>query len=114
MALKVHAAACQWAEDRSSATIVIESDHRQDFGAAIEELSSPQSKNLAVGFAAQNGMSDPRLNGVVTSPYAVNPAGLTLDEVSRVDEAGAPLPPQHPSLQPAAYRIDIKVTRKLI
>lgn len=103
--------ACTFATDNSRAIVVIESAN--DNGAqAIEELSTADARNLALGYASRRGVSDPRLSGVTPYPYPVNSEGLTLDRV--VDQAGQPLPPQSPRMQPARYRVDIPVTKALL
>jgi hypothetical protein len=109
----VLAPACRFSADRSHGTVVVESTETQNFPLAIERLRSVDARNLAVGYAATQGMSDPRVNGNADAPYPVNAKGMPLDEVGN-DENGQPLPPAHPDRQPAAYRIDVPVCKKLV
>lgn len=104
--------ACKFAPDMSTGTIVIESSNDEQFNLAIEELQSAAARNLAAGYASSKGMGDARINGNVVGPYPINAKGVPLDQVK--DEAGNTLPPQHPEMQPAAYRADIPVCRKLV
>lgn len=110
--LHVVEAACQLAADRSRGTIVLESDITDNFPQAIEELGSTEARNLALGFAAQCGVPDPRINGQTPGAYPINAQGASLDAVR--DGQGNSLPPQHPLMQIARYRIDMPICRKLI
>lgn len=112
MGLHVVEAACRFSQDRAQATIFIESDITHDFPAAIEGLSSTEARNLALGYAAQSGVPDPRLNGNVPHPFPINSEGLSLEQVR--DEVGNSLPPQHPRMQIARFRVEVPVCRKLI
>ena len=103
---------CEFGADMSSGRIMIQSNEDSNFGQAIEELSSVEARNLAIAHAAKNGMADPRINGTVEHPFAVNEYGKSLDEVKDAD--GNSLPPQHPKMQPAAYRVSVPVCRKLV
>jgi hypothetical protein len=67
---------------------------------------------MAIGYAAKQGVPDPRVNGNLDGPYAVNDDGQSLDEVK--DDSGNSLPPAHPKMQPAAYRVAVPVCRKLV
>jgi hypothetical protein len=104
--------ACQFAADRSTGTIVVESTEDRDFPKAIGELGGTDARNLALGFAAQQGVADPRVNGTLVGPYPVNQKGIPIDKVA--DENGQPLPPAHPDMQPSAYRVDVPVCRRLV
>ena len=98
----------KFSADRSQGTIVVESSE-SNFPKAIDELSSVRARNLALQYAATQGVSGPCINGSVGSAYPVNANGLTQEQVK---EASAdPLPPQHPDLQPFRYRVDVPVCR---
>ncbi len=112
MALFVVEAACQFTADYSQGSIVIESDNNTEFPLAIEELGSTAARNLALGYAAQQGIPDPRINGNPSGAYPINSKGVSLDQVR--DGAGKAVPPQHPEMQISRYRIDIPVCRKLV
>lgn len=107
MGLHVVDKACQFAEDNTKGTIVVESDIVHDFSLAIGELQSVAARNQALGHAARSGISDPRINGNVGSYYPINQEGLSLEDVK--DEQGRPIPPAHPRMRIARYRIDIPV-----
>jgi hypothetical protein len=103
--------ACTFGSDRAKGTIVIESTD-DDFPRAIENLRSVDARNLAIGYAASHeGMGDPRINGNLIGPYAVNNKGVPVDKV--MDDSQGKLPVDHPSLQPAAYRVEVPVTRPI-
>ena len=110
MSLIVVQDACEFTPDRSRGTVVIESDITHEFPQAIEELGSTEGKNVAMQFAAQIGCSSPCINGIASAPYAINAEGYQLDQV--VDKHGQRLPPQHPRMQIARYRIDIPVAQR--
>lgn len=112
MGLHVVEAACQLAPDRSRGTIVLESDITAELPLAIEELGTTEARNLALSYAAQCGIPDPRINGNLPGAYPINGKGASLDQVR--DNLGQALPPQHPDMQIARYRIDVPVCRKLI
>ena len=112
MGLKVIADASKFTDDNGQGVVVIECDRTTDFNVAIEELQGIAARNLAIKFAAERGMGDPRINGSIGYPYAVNSQGRSLEMVK--DEAGNSLPPQHPLMQPAKYRTDVPVTRRLV
>lgn len=103
---------CKFAADRSAATITVEARRRDNFSLAIEDLQGTPARHLAISFAAQQGVPDPRQNGNVVGPYPVNSEGTPLENV--VDQAGQPLPQQDPRMQPAAYRVDVPVCRRLV
>ena len=104
--------ACKFASDMSTGTMVIESSNDSQFNMAIEELQHANARNMATGFASQKGMGDARVNGSLIGPYPINSKGQALDQVKGED--GASLPPQHPDMQPKAYRVDVPVCRRLI
>ena len=110
--LQVVEAACEFAPDMGRGIVVIESDQTTNFGLAIEELASADARNAALGFAASKGMGDPRINGNPSGVYPINSQGLSLENVRGDD--GKPLPQTHPRMQPARYRVDIPVTRRLV
>jgi hypothetical protein len=105
--------ACKFAPDMSSGTIVIESRNDSQFNLAIEELQHANARNMATAFAAQKGIGDARVNGNLNGPYPINSEGQVLDQV-KDPETGAALPPQHPLMQPKAYRVDVPVCRRLV
>jgi hypothetical protein len=83
-----------------------------DFPRAIEELGGVDARNLALQYAAQCGMGDPRINGNTSGAYPVNSEGKALDAVR--DKDGNVPPPQAPEMQIAHYRIDIPVCRPIV
>ena len=104
--------ACTFAPDKSKATIVVESKELENFAKAIDDLDGLAVKALATGYAASEGVADPRLNGLVRCGYAVNEDGVDLLKVCGANNE--PLPADHPKKQPAAYRVDVPLTRKLV
>lgn len=112
MGLKVIPEASKFTDDNGQGVIAIECDRASEFNIAIEELQSIAARNLAIKFAAERGMGDPRINGNVGYPYPVNSKGVSLELVR--DENGNSLPPQHALMQPARYRVDVPVTRRLV
>lgn len=112
MGLKVIPEACRFTEDNGQGVVVVECDRASQFNLAIEELQGVASRNLAIAHAATRGMGDPRINGNIGHPYAVNAKGVSLEMVK--DDTGNSPPPQHPLMQPARYRVDVPVTRRLV
>jgi len=113
--LQVVESACRFQPDMSRGNVVVESscDGRTGgFQEAFSELDSMDARSMATGFAARHGMGDPRINGNVSSPYPVNADGVSLEAVK--DGEGNPLPQTHPKMQPARYRVDVPVTRRLV
>ena len=103
---------CQFAADRSRGTVVIEST-ADSFPTAIDELRDAKARNLAIAYAASEvGMGDPRINGNLIGPYAVNSQGTPLDKVMETN-ANDPLPANHALMQPVAYRVEVPVTRAM-
>jgi hypothetical protein len=105
--------ACQVTADRARATVVVESDIVHDFSQAIEELQGVDARNVALGWAAGQGVADPRINGNIDGCYPINAQGLSLDQV-RDPKTGQSLPQQHPLMQPARYRADVPITKRLV
>jgi hypothetical protein len=110
--LHIVEAACQFTQDYASGVVVLESDITDHFPSAIEELGTTEARNMSLGFAAQKGCPDPRINGQTAGAYPINVEGLPLEQVRGED--GQALPPQHPRMQVARYRIDIPVCRRLV
>ncbi len=110
--LQVVENASTFTSDLSGGVIVVESTEKSAFNLAIDELLTAEARVLALGYAASRGVADPRVNGSTSSPYPVNREGTPLDMVK--DERGQSLPATHPRMQPARYRVDIPVTRRLI
>ena len=58
--------------------VTVESDKDgspgQEYNLAITELQGPASRNMAIKFAAENGIINARCE-LPTAPYAVDPAG---------------------------------------
>lgn len=108
---RILTSACQFAADRSQATIVIESTNR-DFPRAIEALKEMRVRTMAMGYAASSGVADPRLIDTSQNPYPVNSKGVSLEKVKGPE--GVRLPAAHPDMQPASYRVSIRVTKKLV
>jgi hypothetical protein len=102
---------CEFSADLSSAKIVVESNNK-DFPRAIEDLQHMDVRKLAAGYAASQGVADPRLSSLSVNTYPVNAAGVSLDRVKDAD--GKPLPPRHPDMQPAKYRAEFRLSRKLV
>ncbi len=109
--LYVNEDASRFAADRSSGTVVVESDN-PELGMQVDELGSAAARHLASGYAAACGVGDARINGN-TQTYPVNDEGLPLDQV-KDPATGDPLPQKHIRMQPAKFRADIPVCRKLI
>ena len=103
-----------FAADRSSGIIVVEStlDKVGEFPQAIDELQSAAARNLALGYAATRGMSDPYVNGNVDGPFAVNHDLVQISDVQEKN-ASSPLPPSSPELQPYRYRAAVPVCRRM-
>lgn len=113
MSIYVVEKACQFDDDFAHGIVTLESDLvGSQFPNAIEELGSVESRNKALGFAARQGVPDPRINGNPSGAYPVNCNDISLENVR--DDHGGTYPPQHPEMQPARYRIDVPVCRKLI
>lgn len=112
MALIVVPGACKFTDDNGQGVVVVECDRATDFNLAIEELQGTAARNAAIKYAAERGMGDPRINGNIGYPYPVNRDGVSLEMVK--DASGNSPPPQHPSMQPARYRVDVPVTRRLV
>lgn len=110
--LQVVQQASQFTQDFSRGTVVVESDITENFGLAIEELGTTEARTLALGYAAQVGVGDARINGNPSGAYPINVKGVSLEDVRGPN--GEALPPQHPMMQPARYRVDIPVTRRLV
>ena len=110
--LQVVESASTFANDLSHGVIVVESTEKSAFNLAIDALSTAEARVLALGYAASRGVADPRINGSPSSAYPVNHEGLALEMVK--DASGQTLPADHPRMQPACYRIDIPVTRRLV
>ena len=111
--LQVVKPACQFTQDLGEAVIVIESDITEpNYGLAIEELSGAGAKQLAVAYATQNGCSPCACKPHGAGAYPINSEGMPLEQVH--DEQNQPLPPQHPRMQVARYRVDVPIARRLI
>ena len=110
MGLFVREDLSKFADDLGNGIVVLESDEQHDFPVAIEALRSMDARNLAIGYAAKLGCSDPRVNGIASPAYAVNQDGDLLEKMA----AESDLPPQHPKRQVAAYRVDIPICKKLV
>lgn len=100
---------CRFSDDMGRGIITIQSVN-PEFPRGIEELQGMASRNLATKYAAARGMGNPAINGSAIGPYPVNEDGLGLEKVA--DAQGRALPPQHPKMQPNAYRIDVPVCRR--
>ena len=103
----------QVAQDRRTATIVLESDAGtpSNFTAAIEELQSREAKDYAISCAAHWGLASPSLNGLTSAPYAVNAAGVPLVEV--VLAPGEQPAKDDPRFKVARYRSDVPVMARI-
>jgi hypothetical protein len=110
MGLFVREDLTKFSDDLGSGIVVLESDEQHDFPIAIEALRSMDARNMAIGFAAKLGCSDPRVNGIASPAYAVNQDGEELEKLATDPD----LPPQHPKRQVAAYRVDIPICKKLV
>jgi len=108
--MKIAGEACAFSADRTSGNVVIQA---KAMGAeAFDTLKSAEARYKALAHAAQNGMADPRVNGFPIGPYPVNRHGEPLEDVA--NRRNKPLQPDHPDMQPAAYRIDVPVCRSLM
>ena len=94
-----------------TAAMVVVRDTTRPFPTAIANLDGMAARNMALAYAAQQGLTDPRINGMVGAAYAVNEDGVPVAIVTGDD--GKPLPPTHPKRQPAAYQVDVPVCRGL-
>lgn len=105
-------AACQFTQDRSRGTVVLESDVTgPDFSEAFRELGSTDARGVAQTYASAQGCAPAYINGNVIGPYPINAKGFPLDQVT--GPGGQPLPVSHPDLQPARYRLEVPVSRPL-
>ncbi len=104
--------ACKFTNDITSGIVVIESDITDILPNAIDELGATDARNMALGYAARQGCSDPRINGQPGGAYPINSEGRPLETVTGED--GNSLPPQHPRMQVARYRIDIPICHRLV
>ncbi len=112
MGLHVIPEASKFTDDNGQGVVVVECDRATDFNLAIEELQGIAARNLAIKFATERGVGDARINGNIGYPYPVNSQGRSLETVKGTDDA--PLPVHHPLMQPARYRTDVPVTRRLV
>lgn len=113
MGIQVVEQASKIDENGAEAVVVIESDEVRNFGLAIEELNGAGAKQLACQWASSKGLAPAACKPHGAGAYPINGEGLSLELV--VDEATKqPLPPQHPRMQPARYRVDVPVARRLI
>ena len=113
MGLQVVEQASKVDESGSDAVVVVESDEVTNFGLAIEELQSSTAKHMACQWASQKGLAPAACKPHGAGAYPINGEGLSLEYVLD-EETKEPLPPQHPRMQPARYRIDVPVARRLI
>jgi len=112
MSLTIVTERSKFEPDMSRGTVVVESDSGgPPFNEAFAELDGVAATNLACQFAASLGCAPAYLNGNKLGPYAVNEAGVPLDEVR--GPGGRPLPQTDPLMQPARYRVDVPVTRPM-
>ncbi len=112
MGMKVIPEASKFSDDNGQGVVVVECDRASEFNLAIEELQGIGARNLAIKYATERGVGDARINGNIGYPYPVNSQGKSLEVVK--DGEGNPLPPAHPLMQPARYRTDVPVTRRLV
>jgi len=112
VSLQVVEAATQFTPDLSEGVVVIESDEVHDFSLAIEELQGSGAKQLAVAYASQKGLAPAACKPHGPGAYPINAKGMSLEQVTGED--GKPLPQQHPEMQPARYRTDVPVARRLV
>lgn len=77
-------------------TVVVESD--REGADAYTELAEPAARNLAIQYAATQGVPDPRISGNVRT-YPVDAAGTELSA---------------PGQKFVAIRADVPITRKLL
>lgn len=102
MSLSIVEQTSKFAEDRGQGVVTVASDERRDFALAIEELQGAAARNLALGWAAEQGVKRPGVRDAAR-PYPVNAAGQSLLE----------LPSSALGLdrRMAGYRVDIPITR---
>lgn len=94
---------CKFSADRRSAVITVTSEN-PIFPDAITELSSVQARNLAMAYAASQGVGNVCMNDNIIGPYPVNGDGVSLEQLN--------LPPTHPDMRVGSYRVDVKVCTK--
>lgn len=104
--MQIVESASKFSSDYASGLVVVSSETKP-FPVAIGELRGPDARRMAAAYAVQHGVADAHVQQI-GSPYSVNAEGKTQEEVLR---ATPDLPPSHPSLQPAGYRIDVPVVR---
>lgn len=110
--LKIVQSACVFSPDRGRGVVVVESDcSGPPFLEAFNELEGQAAVQMAQAFAASLGCAPAYLNGNKIGPYPVNSEGKSMEHVR--GENGEVLPPQHPLMQPANYRVDIPVSRPI-
>ena len=108
--LQVVEQGCTFNADNTRATIIVESDITDNFGMAIEELSSAEARNVALAYAGKRGVGSPCINGSPSGAYPINAKGLSLESVR--GPQGEALPATHPQMQVARYRIDVPVAQR--
>lgn len=110
MAVTVVESACTVAQDGLSARIVLESDETA-LQLAIEELKEPEPRRMAINYARQLHVNDPRIGGSSQQPYAINSDGIPLDEVRNRD--GSAVAGTDPRMAAKKFRISIPISAKL-
>lgn len=80
---------------------------------AIEELQGMEARTLALRYASEHGVTDPRINGSPGYPYPVDPSGKNLEDVFAQSVAAGQDPAAVLS-RPYRYRVRIPVTSRLV
>ncbi len=77
----------------------------------IEEVGSAAARNLVLAEASKAGIKGmPGISRTVNAAFPVNSDGVAIENLT--DEQGNPLPPQHPRMQPVAYRATYEITAR--
>lgn len=96
--------------DGSRGTVLIESD-AETFPAQIEELTSARAREHVLMSAVKEGVKgQPGISRLAEPPFPINADGETIENLR--DDAGEPLPPQSPRMQPISYRARYEVTAR--
>lgn len=97
-------------DDASRAFVTVGSDLK-DLPAQIEELQAAGARHFALAEAVKAGIKGtPGISRTTEGCYPVNSKGQSIYDLK--DDAGNPLPPAHPFMQPVGYQSTFEVTAK--